>query len=99
LATRGVSAGGALSRPYEEYLLECAVLALSGPLGVHRTIIAIAPRLFGVIYEMLARADAYRERGAGYYDPQHKQPVVRRLQRRMAGLGYNVTREPQMVAA
>ncbi len=72
---------------------------LIGRLGVKRAIIAIARRLLVVIYEMLARGDAYRELGAGYYDERHKQQVVRRLQRRMEGLGYKVTLEPQTLAA
>jgi len=72
---------------------------LVGRLGVRRTIIAIARRLLVVIYEMLASGEAYRELGAGYYDERHKQQVVRRLQRRMEGLGYKVTLEPQTVAA
>ena len=72
---------------------------LVGRLEVRRAIIAIARRLLVVIYELLASGEVYRELGAGYYDERHKQQVVRRLQRRMEGLGYKVTLEPQTLAA
>ena len=48
---------------------------------------ATAHKLARIIYFMLKRMQPYRDLGADYFDQQHKERVVRNLQRRAAKLG------------
>ena len=53
-------------------------------------ITATAYKLAKIFYFMLKRREAYRPLAADYYEKEHRDKVVRSLQRRTASLGFRL---------
>jgi len=66
--------------------------------GKKRAIIAVAHSIVVSAFHMLCRHEPYRELGANYFDVRQREPLVDRLTRRLARLGYHVTLEPVAAA-
>jgi len=59
--------------------------------GAKRAIMAVAHRLLIIAYQVIARREPYRERGADYLERRHAPATVDRLVRRLQQLGVAVT--------
>ncbi len=58
--------------------------------GVKKAIMAVAHRILIAIYYMLLRHEPYRAPGAPTLDEQRKDQLLKRMQHRMAQLGYTI---------
>lgn len=54
---------------------------------------AVAHSILVIAYHLLRDGGAYRELGATYFDERKEATVVRRMERRLQALGYDVTLE------
>jgi transposase len=55
--------------------------------GAPKAVTATAHKLARIFYFMLKRREPYRDRGADYFQQQHKEKAIRNLKRRAAKLG------------
>lgn len=62
--------------------------------GHKKAIVAVAHTMLTTAYVLLAQDVPYREPGAGYYDAQRKDRVVRRALQTLERQGYRVSLEP-----
>jgi transposase len=63
-------------------------------LGAPRAIKAMAAKLARLVYRMLRYGMKYVDKGAAFYDAEHRQQQIKRLKRKAASLGYEVTPIP-----
>ena len=61
--------------------------------GHKKAIVAVAHKMLTTAYLLLADGRAYQEPGAGYYDAQRKDRLVRRALHTLEQQGYRVTLE------
>jgi transposase len=59
--------------------------------GAKRAAVAVAHTILVAIYHMIKRGTDWQDLGADYYDRRNKQATVRRLVKRLEGLGCHVT--------
>src|SRR5262249_14952936 len=57
-------------------------------------IVAVAHKIFVIVYTLLKKGEGYQESGAAALDERQKDRILQRLQRRIAHLGYSVRLEP-----
>ena len=62
--------------------------------GKKRATVAVAHAILVIVYQLLSRADDYRDLGANYFDERDRRHVQGRLVRRLSQLGFTVTLEP-----
>lgn len=69
--------------------------------GKKRAIVAVAHSILVMAYYMLLRNEPYREAGAAFFDQLRPEALAKRLQKRLEGLGYQVTlqKSPQLALA
>jgi transposase len=74
---------------------DCALGAFArrmrAKLGAPQAITAVAHKLAKIVYGMLKYGKAYVDRGADYYDQQHRQRLVAQVRRRAEQLGLRLT--------
>lgn len=58
--------------------------------GAKRAAIAVAHSILTIAYHLLSRQTDYQDLGANYFDEHKEKTVVKRLQRRLEKLGYQV---------
>ena len=63
--------------------------------GEKRAIVAVAHSLLTIIYHVLRDGVPYTELGAAYFDHLEPGKLAQYHVRRLAALGYEVTREPR----
>jgi transposase len=66
---------------------------LAGRRGKKRAAVAVAHSILVIAYHLLRNGGTYHELGANYFDELKEAKVVRRLERRLQALGYEVTLE------
>jgi transposase len=67
--------------------------------GKKRAILAVAPSMLVMAYDMSQRREPYRDAGADFVDRRQPEDTARRLVKRLASLGYHVTRQRASTAA
>jgi len=67
--------------------------------GPQKAICAVAASLLTAIYHMLKNGAFHQDLGAAYFDRRSPEATVKRLARRIAKLGYDVTLQPTAKAA
>jgi transposase len=60
---------------------------LRGKLGAPKAIKAMANKLARIVYRLLKYGQAYVDRGADFYEQNHRQQQIQMLQKKAAGLG------------
>ena len=68
---------------------------LARRLGKQKAVMAVAHSLLVIIYHMLRDKQPYRDLGAAFFETREKERVVKGALRRLEGLGYTVTLQPQ----
>jgi transposase len=68
---------------------------LARRLGKQKAVMAVAHSLLVIIYHMLRDKQPYRDLGATFFETREKERVVKGALRRLEGLGYTVTLQPQ----
>jgi transposase len=63
-------------------------------LGAPRAIKAMAAKLARLVYCMLRYGMKYVDKGAAFYDAEHRRQQIKYLKRKSASLGYEVTPVP-----
>jgi transposase len=66
--------------------------------GKKKAIVAVAHKILVIVYTLLKTGEVYQERGVAALDPQQKDRLLERMQRRIAQLGYKVNLEPLTAA-
>lgn len=84
-----VEAAHAVARKGGTYL-HAQYHRLAARRGAKRAAIAVAHSILTIAYHLLTRKTLYQDLGANYFDERKEQQVVRRLQRRLKRLGYQV---------
>ena len=67
---------------------------LRARLGAPKAITALAHKLATIIYNMLTKGTEYREEGQDYYEAQHRDRVVKNLEKRAKALGLRLVENP-----
>ncbi len=67
--------------------------------GIKRAIVAVASTILTIGYHLLQRGTTYYELGGDYFDRRNRARTAKRLVKRLAALGYDVTLEPTHDAA
>jgi transposase len=67
--------------------------------GKEKAAVAVGHAILAIAYHPLSRKADYQDLGPHYFDERDREAVKRRLVRRLADLGYEVTAEPAPVAA
>lgn len=67
--------------------------------GKKKAAMAVGHSILVVAYHLLRGEGLYRDLGGNYFDEHGREAVRRRSIRRLEGLGYKVTLEPQLAAA
>ena len=67
--------------------------------GKKRAAVAVARRILVIVYHILRDHEPYHDLGASYRDQRDRLAVARRLVRRLAALGYEVSLQPKEPAA
>jgi transposase len=67
--------------------------------GRKRAMVAVAHKILTIVYHLFATGSTYEERGARDMDPQQKERLANKLQRRIRELGYTVHLEPAAAVA
>jgi transposase len=93
-----VEAAQAAGRSKDTYLA-AQYHRLASRRGKKRAAVAVGHSILVTAYHLLKTNTTYQELGGAYFDERHHQALQRRLVRRLEGLGYNVTLEPQATAA
>jgi transposase len=68
---------------------------LAARLGQRRATIAVAHSILVIAYHVIREGKPYQELGATFYDQRSQKTVVRRLTKRLEGLGFQVTLQPK----
>jgi hypothetical protein len=68
---------------------------LAARLGQRRATIAVAHSILVIAYHVIRDGKPYQELGATFYDQRSQKTVVRRLTKRLEGLGFQVTLQPK----
>ena len=92
LRTALVEAAQAASRRRGTYL-SAQYHRLAGRRGKKRAAVAVAHSMLVIIYHLLRDGGEYRELGGSYFDALKEERVVRRLEKRLKSLGYEVVLE------
>jgi transposase len=90
LRTVLVQAAHAAARTKGTYL-SAQYRRLSTRRGKKRAIMAVAPSMLVMAYDMIQRQAPYREAGADFFDRLQPEDTARRLVKRLEHLGYHVT--------
>jgi hypothetical protein len=56
--------------------------------------VAVGHTILGIVYQLLASGQPFRDLGANYFDRHDAERISRRLTRRLETLGYTVTLVP-----
>lgn len=64
--------------------------------GAKRAFVAVGHTILGIVYALLTSGQPFRDLGANYFDRRDADRLSRRLTRRLEGLGYTVTLQPQV---
>lgn len=67
--------------------------------GGKKAAIAVGHSLLVIVYHMLKTGEAYKEKGATYFDELDQQRVERQLVKRLERMGYQVTLQPTAAVA
>jgi transposase len=67
---------------------------MSTKLGAPIAIKAMAAELARLVYRMLRHGMKYVDRGAEFYDAQHRQRQIKHLKWKAAKLGYQIVQAP-----
>jgi transposase len=62
--------------------------------GKKRALIALGHTILTIVYHLLTRKQPYRDLGAAYFDTRDQRRIEHRLVRRLEGLGYRVSLQP-----
>jgi len=89
LKTQLVQAAWASTRAKHTYL-RAQFLRLKGRRGPKKAIMAVAASILTACYHMLRDGVAYHELGPDYFDRLDKNKLLKRLVRKIEGLGYDV---------
>ncbi len=68
---------------------------LAGRRGKKKAIVAVAHAILVIVFHIIERKEPYRELGGDYFDKQDPETTAKRLAKRIAKLGYQVTLQPQ----
>lgn len=68
---------------------------LARRLGKQKAVMAVAHSLLVIIYHMLRDKQPYHDLGATYFETLDRERIVKGAMRRLEGLGYTVTLQPQ----
>jgi transposase len=90
LRTTLVQAAHAAARTKHTYL-SAQYRRLASRRGKKRAILAVAHSILVMAYYMLQRKEPYREAGGDFFDRLQPEDTARRLVKRLASLGYQVT--------
>jgi len=88
-----VQAGWAAVRTKNSYF-QAQFGRLKSRMGTKKAIVAVASSLLTVVYHVLQRGEPYRELGAQHFDQADADRTLRKLKRRIEGLGFSVTLAP-----
>jgi transposase len=88
-----VQAGWAAVRTKNSYF-QAQFGRLKSRMGTKKAIVAVASSLLTVVYHVLQRGERYRELGAQHFDQADTARALRKLTRRIEGLGFSVTLAP-----
>jgi transposase len=67
--------------------------------GKKRATMAVAHSILVIAYYVIQRQEPYRELGANYFDQKQPEMTTKKLVKRLEGMGYQVTLEPQSASA
>lgn len=98
LKTTLVQAAHAASHSKDCYLA-AQVQHLAARRGYKRAIMAAAHSILVIAYHLIQRQEPYRELGGNYFDQRRPEATAKRLAKRLERLGYQVSLQPQTVAA
>ena len=87
-----VEAAHAAARKRDGYL-SAQYHRIAGRRGKKRAAVAVGHTILVIIYHLLRDGGAYQDLGRNYFDELKQDQVVRRLERRLKALGYEVTLE------
>ena len=90
LRTTLVQAAHAAARTRSTYL-RAQYRRLAARRGKKRAILAVAPSILVMAYDMIQRREPYRDAGADVFDRLQPEDTARRLVKRLESLGYQVT--------
>ena len=71
---------------------------MAGRRGKKKAIVAVAHAILVIVFHIIVRKEPYRELGGDYFDKQDPETTAKRLAKRIAKLGYQVTLQPQSTA-
>ena len=66
--------------------------------GKKKAIMAVAHSILVIAYHLIQRKEPYRDLGADYFDKRRPEALANHLVKRLEGLGYTVSLEPQAIA-
>lgn len=84
-----IEAARAAARTRNTYL-SAQYRRLAARRGANRAAVAVAHTLSDTIYYMLLRGTTYQDLGPNFFDERDREATIRRLTRRLEGLGYEV---------
>lgn len=67
--------------------------------GKKRATMAVAHSILVIAYHVIQRQEPYRELGANYFEQNQPEMTTKKLVKRLEGMGYQVTLEPQSASA
>lgn len=86
-----VQTAWAATRAKDSYL-RAQFMRIKTRRGPMKAILAVASSILSIAYVMLKRGVEYRDLGADYFDKRDQEKIVKRLTRKLDGLGYEVTK-------
>jgi len=66
--------------------------------GKKKAIMAVAHSILVIAYHLIQCKEPYRDLGADYFDKRRPEALANHLVKRLEGLGYTVSLEPQAIA-
>lgn len=84
----------ALSRMKENYL-SAQYHRFARRMGKKKAVMAVSHSIIVIIYHLLRDKEPYSDLGANYFEALDKQRLEKAAVRRLEGLGYKVTLQPQ----